>query len=191
MRLHAHAASAGQTAVLQYVPAADRAHTLSESVGPHPFFLFRLIDTLRHGVSISMFALWYNNPDMMVITKPIPLSKVKSLTKNRQHKDLTIARWGKLSLVEQLAHIGSEVIRATRWQKKGNAEYAMLAFYRALELTDCTLAQSLNNATLRELARMREMLVDYFIGKNIYGSTASSWQSYFGAFTFAASRMRA
>jgi hypothetical protein len=81
--------------------------------------------------------------------------------------------------------------RATRWQKKGNAKYAILAFYRALELTDCTLAQPLNNSKLRELTRMRELLVDYFIGKNIYGSTASSWQSYFGAFTVAASRIRA
>jgi hypothetical protein len=128
---------------------------------------------------------------MMVITNPIPLSYVITFTKNRQHKDLTIARWGKLSLVEQLANIGSEVIRATVWQKKGNTEYATLAFYRALELTDYTLAQPLKHAELLELARMRELLVDYFIGKNIYGSTASSWQLYFGAFTFAASRMRA
>ena len=60
-----------------------------------------------------------------------------------QHKDLAIARWGTLTLMEQLANIGSEVIRATNWQKKGNTEYATLAFYRALELTDCTLAQPL------------------------------------------------
>ncbi len=52
MHLQAHAASADQTAVLQYIPAADRAHTLPESVGPNPFFLFRLIDTLGHVVSI-------------------------------------------------------------------------------------------------------------------------------------------
>lgn len=108
-----------------------------------------------------------------------------------QHKNLTVARWGTLTLMEQLANIGSEVIRATNWQKKGNAEYALLAFYRALELTDCTLAQPLKHAKLRELTRMREILVDYFIGKNIYGSTASSWQSYFGAFTAAAARIRA
>jgi len=52
MHLQAHAASADQPAVLQNVPTADRAHSLPESVGPHPFFLFRLIDTLRHVVSI-------------------------------------------------------------------------------------------------------------------------------------------
>ncbi len=107
-----------------------------------------------------------------------------------QHKDLTIARWGKLSLMEQLANIGSEVIRATSWKKRGNTEYATLAFYRAPELTDYTLAQPIEKPKLRELTRMREILVDYFFGKNIYGSTASSWQSYFGAFTFAAARMR-
>jgi hypothetical protein len=107
-----------------------------------------------------------------------------------QHKDLTAARWGKLSPMEQLANIGSEVIRATNWQEKGNTEYATLACYRALELTDCTLAQTLTISKLRELTRMREILVDYFLGKNIYASTASSWRSYFGAFTFAASRVR-
>ncbi len=105
-----------------------------------------------------------------------------------QHKNLTIKRWSRLSLMEQLANIGSEVIRATNWQEKGKTEYAALAFYRALELTDCTLAQPLEYTKLRELTRMREILVDYFFGKNIYGSTASSWQSYFGAFTFAARR---
>lgn len=107
-----------------------------------------------------------------------------------QHKNLTMKRWGKLSLVEQLANIGSEVIRATGWQKKGNIKYSRLAFYRALELTDLTLAQPLGKPSLRELTRMREALVDYFFADNTYGSTASSWQSYFYAFTFAAARMR-
>ena len=52
MNLQTHTATSNQSAVLQYVPAADCAHTLPESVSPHPFFLFRLIDTLRHVVSI-------------------------------------------------------------------------------------------------------------------------------------------
>lgn len=47
------------------------------------FFLFRLIHALGHGVSISIFPVWYNIPHMKVITKPIPLSKVKTLAKNR------------------------------------------------------------------------------------------------------------
>jgi hypothetical protein len=108
-----------------------------------------------------------------------------------QHKNLTIERWGTFSLMEQLANIGSEVIRATNWQKKGNAQYTTLAFYRALELIDLTLAQPIGKPKLRELARMRELLVDYFFGENIYVSSVSSWQSYFGAFTAAAAQMRA
>ena len=107
-----------------------------------------------------------------------------------QHKDLTIERWGRRPLVEQLANIGSEVFRAINWQEKGNKSYAVLAFHRALELTDCTLAQPLRKPEFRELARMREMLVDYFFGENIYSSTASSWKSYFMAFTFAATQTR-
>jgi len=44
-------------------------------------------------------------PDMMGITKPIPLSQGKTRAKNRHHKDLAIERWGKLSLMEHVANI--------------------------------------------------------------------------------------
>ncbi len=81
--LNTDAAASNQPAVLQHLTAADRTHPETESVLPDVFFLFRLIDALGHGGSIPRFPLWYNNPDMMVITKPIPFSKVKALAKNR------------------------------------------------------------------------------------------------------------
>jgi hypothetical protein len=52
MNLNTQASSADQAAVLKYVSAAERPHTLPESVFPYAFFLFRLIDALGHGVSI-------------------------------------------------------------------------------------------------------------------------------------------
>lgn len=107
-----------------------------------------------------------------------------------QHHDLAGGRWVKFSLAEQMAHIGSEVARAIRWRKKGNREYARLAFERALELCDLTLHQPYPEPTLRELTRLRETLVDDFAGDNRYGSTDQTWQRYFSAFTYAALQMR-
>lgn len=102
-----------------------------------------------------------------------------------QHRDLASGRWQTFSLTKQLANIGSEVERAIRWRQKGNLPYAGIAIERALELLDLTLASHLTFAQLKELARVRECLVDDFYGENIYKSTPSAWQKYFYAFTVA------
>ncbi len=95
-------------------------------------------------------------------------------------------QWKKLSFVEQMANIGSEILRADSWKQKGNADYSRMAFIRALDLIDRTYAQPLTQSKLIELARLRELTVDYFAGKNVYQSTNSQWQSYILAFTVAA-----
>lgn len=107
-----------------------------------------------------------------------------------QHADLVDGKWTQLSLMGQLANIGCEVIRAISWGKRGNERYATLAFHRALELTDLTLDQPLGLPALQECARMREALVDYFFGKNMYGSSDHTWETYFTAFTYAAAKER-
>ncbi len=105
-----------------------------------------------------------------------------------QHKDLAAGRWSQMPLVEQMAHIGSEVSRALNWQKKKNDLYSQKAFYRALELIDLTLA-SLNTLPRRkELTRLRECLLDYFCGTNQFSSTETLWRSYFDHFNYAARR---
>jgi hypothetical protein len=106
------------------------------------------------------------------------------------HPRLAAGRWFELSLVEQLANVGSEVERALRWREKGNAEFGQRAFERALELLDLTIADAANLDRLRELTRLREVLADYFWFDNEYGSTAESWRRYFGAFTYAAALRR-
>ena len=99
---------------------------------------------------------------------------------------MTRNQWAKLSLVDQMAHIGSEVVRAINWRQKSNSQYSQLAFYRALELIDLSLACRKTFPALKEIARVREMLVDYFAGSNQYQSTDKAWQMYFYAFTYAA-----
>ena len=105
---------------------------------------------------------------------------------NYKHKSLAAGRWKELSLVEQLANVGSEVGRAINWRKKGKIEYSKRAFERALELLDLTVATLKDVNRLRELLRARELMVDFFVYDNRYHSTTESWQKYFLAFNYAA-----
>ena len=107
-----------------------------------------------------------------------------------QHKDLAAGRWGKLSFFEQMANIGSEVERVINWRTKKNADYSQKAFERALELIDITLENTVIFTHLKEIARMREAIVDYFLGVNQFMSTESLWRNYFSHFTYAARRNR-
>jgi hypothetical protein len=105
---------------------------------------------------------------------------------NPQHAGLAAGRWKKLPFVERMANIGSEVERALKWREKHNIEYSDRAFERALELVDLTLEYPDKRSHLKELARLREALVDYFCGANEFRSSESSWRKYFSPFTFAA-----
>jgi hypothetical protein len=105
-----------------------------------------------------------------------------------QHRDLAGGRWWQLSVAAQLGHVGSEVSRAVRWTVR-RPDLAQGAFYRALDLLDLTLADPRQRhapARLREIARAREVVVDFFAGTNQYGSTGPSLQRYFDAYAVAA-----
>lgn len=76
--------------------------------------------------------------------------------------------------------------RALRWQEKGNREYAIRAMDRALELFALTLACPGNKDRLREVARAREVCLDYFFGENTFKSTGKSLRRYYLPFGVAA-----
>ena len=108
----------------------------------------------------------------------------------RQHQDNARGRWRSLSLAEQFGNVGSEVSRAIRWSTKDPAT-AQAALYRGLELFDLMLddpQHRVSVARLREIARAREVVVDFLAGSNEYGSTALSLQKYFDQFALAARR---
>lgn len=106
---------------------------------------------------------------------------------NLQHKDLAAGRWAQMPFCEQMANIGSEVSRALNWQNKGNREYCLKAAARALELLDLSLDSVPRSfARLKELARVREAVVDYFYGDNQFFSSEHLWRTYFGHFTYLA-----
>lgn len=106
---------------------------------------------------------------------------------NYQHKSLAQGRWETFSFLKQMANVSSEVQRALNWQNK-NPEYSRAAFERVLELLDLTIKDKKNHkrGRLKELLRLREVLVDYFCFENAYNSTSASWQKYFSAFENAA-----
>lgn len=109
---------------------------------------------------------------------------------NAQHPSLAAGRWQTLSLVEQMANIGSEVERALNWLKKNNSEYSQLAFLRALELLSLTIVDPRHRLRLKEITRLREVLLDYFLGDNEFHSTEKAWRAYFYSFAYAAALER-
>jgi hypothetical protein len=102
-----------------------------------------------------------------------------------QHASLAAGRWHGFSLMFQLANVGSEVERALNWRNKGNLHYSQQAFLRGLELLDLTIADPKHRHRLKEMTRLREALLDFFLGDNEFHSTEKSWRSYFFAFAYA------
>jgi hypothetical protein len=103
-----------------------------------------------------------------------------------RHKEMAAGRWNRLSFLDQMANIGSEVERTISWRRKGRPEISARAFERALELIDLTIADAKNRSRLKELLRVREAISDHFYFDNFYQSTPESWQRYFRSFLIAA-----
>lgn len=103
-----------------------------------------------------------------------------------QHEQMASGRWFEFGFFEQMANIGSEIERTIAWKEKNNSEYSHLAFERALELLDLTIADKKNAKRLKELLRVREALADYFQFDNEYKSSDKLWRGYFFPFNWAA-----
>ena len=106
------------------------------------------------------------------------------------HVGLAAGRWAQLTLVEQLANIGSEVGRAARAKTRGADDRFESALRRSLELFDLTLADGRWRGRRREIARARELVCDFLVGDNVHGSSESSLDAWFLPFAVAARRRR-
>jgi len=69
-----------------------------------------------------------------------------------QHTGLAGGRWYTMSLVEQLANVGSEVARASRWREK-DPQACENTFIRAVELLDLTIGDPRWMGPRKELTR--------------------------------------
>ena len=101
------------------------------------------------------------------------------------HQQLNNGQWFQLSLVEQMANIGSEVYRAFKNQPKG-PDFYQPAFDRALELFDLTLADIRRRTGWKEIARIREFFCSLFFGGNEFAVTEDYLNKYFFQFALAA-----
>ena len=100
-------------------------------------------------------------------------------------------RWSQLSLVEQLANVGSEVERAIRARERGQEPRLEHALARALELFDLTAAdERWRGPRRREVLRAREEFCRIFHGTDVPPGSARGLSSYFLAFAVAARRAR-
>lgn len=102
-----------------------------------------------------------------------------------QHKDLAAGGWQRLSLMEQLGNIGSEINRALNWREKDINLYDG-AINRAFELLDMTIADLRWRARLKEIIRARELLADAIFGGKEYKTTLEDLNRYFFHFAIAA-----
>ena len=110
-------------------------------------------------------------------------------TSARGHANLATGRWKSLSLVEQLANVGSEVDRAIKAHEAGRAERRDAAVNRALELFDLTAAdQRWRGPKRREILRAREEFCALFWGDTEQPGVAASLSRYFLHFAVAARR---
>ncbi len=107
------------------------------------------------------------------------------------HRELAAGRWYQFSFSEQLANIGADVGRTIKWKNKGHLDFSREALRRALELLGLSLSDPKNqNHRIKELTIVREALIDYFEGSNIYKSTDEAWENYFMYFNWIAARER-
>lgn len=101
------------------------------------------------------------------------------------HGSLRPERWRQLSRVEQLANIGSEVERTIGFHQRHD-DRADLAFERALELIDLSLADRRWGKGRKELTRLRELFCDHYLGYHEYGDDSAWFGRYFMPFYLAA-----
>lgn len=107
------------------------------------------------------------------------------------HAEAAAGGWDRLSLVEQLAHIGSEVERAIRAHDAGRRARWEAALDRALELFDLTARDPRWRGHRRqEVLRAREEFCRLFFGESPPSGSAAGLRRYFLHFAIAARNRR-
>lgn len=101
------------------------------------------------------------------------------------HQNLAQGRWFKMPLCEQLGNVGSEIGRAVKWQKAGEAALRNKALERAFDLFDLTISDQRWRVRLKEICRAREVVADVFYGQNQYQTSPEDLEKYFYQFALA------
>lgn len=98
----------------------------------------------------------------------------------RIHSNLALKRWCEFTMFEQLAHIGYEVLETIHAKNSGDLKLRQQSLGKALELIDLTLLDpKITVPRRKEISTVREILIDYFVYNNAYGSTDEFLEKYF------------
>ena len=100
------------------------------------------------------------------------------------HTGLAAGGWGRLSFIEQMGNIGSEVGRAYQAQNK-NLDRFEGAVNRALDLFDLALTDVRWRGRRFELARARELFCAASLGQEEYATSLADLDRYFMQFATA------
>ena len=105
------------------------------------------------------------------------------------HVEAAAGRWASLSLVEQMAHVGSEVERAIRAHEAGRPTRFDHALARALELFDLTATDTRwRGPRRREILRAREEFCRLFFDPDVPANSGAGIRRYFLQFATSARR---
>jgi len=80
-----------------------------------------------------------------------------------QHAGLTLERWQRFSLDQQLLMIANEMSRASKALELGKIESLQASYERALRLVELTAAGPMRRTFRRELLRWRGVLAELFL----------------------------
>ena len=111
------------------------------------------------------------------------------MTGSAGHVEAAAGRWANLTLVEQMANVGSEVERAIRAHEAGRVTRFDHALARALELFDLTATDARwRGPRRREILRAREEFCRLFFDPDVPPASADGLRRYFLQFATAARR---
>lgn len=89
-----------------------------------------------------------------------------------------LGNFSSLSTALQLGNIASEVTRARVWHEAGNAVQYRDSLGRALELVGLFLSGRLPHALCREMARLEEVLAQFYVDEKAFSVTLDELESY-------------
>ena len=99
---------------------------------------------------------------------------------------ITQEKWQKFSLEQQMANIGSEVVRAVNLKEKSEEKLSKDSAWRVLEMIDSTLSDKRWRGRLREVFIMRDVFCDYLFSYGNFNVAGNNLKEYFLPFALLA-----
>jgi hypothetical protein len=90
--------------------------------------------------------------------------------------------WFEMPVHQQICNIGSEVRRAIKWKNKDSHEKKENFCAKAVELLERSKRDPRNSHRVIELMYCQELLIDFLLGSNVYGSSDELLMKYYDQF---------